>query len=95
MQQKHKVVRDEKVVLDDKGNVEFSREAYVSVSCKEGAKLFLDGTPKGIMGSEAMMLTTSAGKHKIIITHPSFGVYDADFELVPGKTKNIRPNKCN
>ena len=95
VQQKHKVVRVEKVVRDDKGNVEFSREAYVSVSCKEGAKLFLDGTPKGIMGSEAMMLTTSAGKHKIIITHPSFGVYDADFELVPGKIKNIRPNKCN
>ena len=95
VQQKHKVVRDEKGVQDDKLAAEFSREAYVSVSCKEGAKLFLDGTPKGIMGSEAMMLTTSAGKHKIIITHPSFGVYDEDFVLMPGKTKNIRPKKCN
>ena len=88
-QDKHKAVRAQKTT------VESNKEAFISVSCKEEAKLFLDGTPKGVMGSQAMVLTVRAGKHKIIITHPSFGVYSTDIDLEPGKTLRIRPKECN
>ncbi len=86
---KHKAVREQETT------VESNKEAFISVSCKEDVKLFLDGTPKGVTGSQAMVLTARAGKHKIIITHPSFGVYSMDFELESGKTLRIRPKECN
>jgi len=72
-----------------------SQEAYISVSCKEGVQLFVDGAPKGTMGSGVMTVTTRAGKHKVIITHASFGIYSVDFVLEPGKTKSLKPKECN
>jgi hypothetical protein len=72
-----------------------SQEAYISVSCKEGVQLFVDGAPKGTMGSEVKTVTTRAGKHKVIITHASFGIYSVDFVLEPGKTKSLKPKECN
>jgi hypothetical protein len=81
-----------KAPLDD---TEPSQDAYISVSCKEGVQLFVDGAPKGTMGSEVKTVTTRAGKHKVIITHASFGIYSVDFVLEPGKTKNLKPKECN
>jgi hypothetical protein len=72
-----------------------SQEAYISVSCKEGVQLFVDGAPKGTLGSGVMTVTTRAGKHKVIITHASFGIYSVDFVLEAGKTKSLKPKECN
>lgn len=70
-------------------------ESYLSVACKDGTQVFVDGTQKGAVSSGSLTVTTKPGKHKIIVSHASFGVYGEDVDLAPGKTEKIRPKVCN
>lgn len=76
-------------------NAELLQESRIAVSCKESAKLFLDGVAKGEVGPSAVTLITKPGKHRIIITHPSFKVYSVEVELDPGKSIRLQPKECN
>jgi hypothetical protein len=74
---------------------EASKEAYIAVSCKDDVQLFLDGMPKGKLISGAITLTTKPGKHKIILTHASFGIFTEEVSIEPGKTVRVKPKICN
>ncbi len=76
-------------------NAESPEESRIAVSCKESAKLFLDGVPKGEAGPETVTIAAKPGKHQIIITHPSFKVYSMEVELAPGQTLRMQPKACN
>jgi hypothetical protein len=79
----------------DSGVAEPSTEAYISVICKEDAQIFVDGTSKGKLSSGALTVTTKPGKHKVILTHPSFGMFADEVFIEPGKTARIKPKPCN
>lgn len=72
-----------------------NHETLIAISCKEGAQVFVDGTAKGKLASDAMTVTTKPGKHKVILTHPSFGIFTEEVSIEPGKTGRIRPKVCN
>lgn len=69
--------------------------AYISVSCKEGAQVFVDGVHKGRLDAKPLIVDVKPGRHKIIITHASFGIYTVNFDLSSNQTKHINPKACN
>ena len=76
-------------------NAELHQDSRITVSCKESAKLFLDGVAKGEVGPSAVTLIAKPGKHRLIITHPSFKVHSVEVELDPGKSVRLQPKECN
>lgn len=74
---------------------EHSNEAYISMSCSEGTLLFVDGTQKGKITSGSVTATVVPGKHTVIASHPSKGIFSQNVELEPGKTARIKPPFCN
>ncbi|MDX8380381.1 MAG: adenylate/guanylate cyclase domain-containing protein [Gallionella sp.] len=70
-------------------------EAYISVSCKEGAQVFVDGVHKGRLDTKPLIVRVKPGRHKVIITHESFGIYTVNFDLASKQTKQINPKACN
>ncbi|TAN71971.1 MAG: adenylate/guanylate cyclase domain-containing protein [Gallionella sp.] len=71
-----------------------SVEAYISISCEEGARVFVDGTQKGKVGTGILTLAISPGKHTVIVSHSSGNLYTQNVDLEAGKTLPIRPNIC-
>ena len=70
-------------------------DGFISVSCKEGAQVFVDGTQKGKTGATAQLtLAVAPGKHAVIVSHPSGGVANQSVEIQSGKTVRIRPGFC-
>lgn len=70
-------------------------EGFVSVSCKEGALVFLDGTQKGKIGPSGQIVVGSPpGKHAVIVTHSSGGIANQSVEILSGKTVRIKPGFC-
>jgi hypothetical protein len=72
-----------------------SSDAYVSVSCREGTEVFIDGARKGRIGSKQLTVTVSPGAHTVIVSHTSGGIYTQNIELNKGKTVHIKPNFCD
>lgn len=71
-------------------------EARVTVSCKEGTQVFVDGSPKGKVSAGSLTVSVSpATKHTVIVSHPSGGIYTQNVELAPGRTLRIRPGFCD
>lgn len=70
-------------------------DARISIVCKEGVQVFVDGSQKGKMSSDSMLINVKPGKHKVILTHPSFGVYSEEVDTDPGKTDRVKPKVCN
>lgn len=70
-------------------------ESSLVISCKEDTQVFLDGTAKGKLASGAITLAAKPGKHKVILTHPSFGIFTEEVSLEAGKTGRVRPKVCN
>lgn len=77
------------------GTGEQGSDGYVSVSCVDGTLLFVDGAQKGKITSGSVTVTVSSGKHTVIVSHPSKGVFSQNVELEPGKTVRIKPGFCN
>ena len=72
-----------------------STEARVSVSCREGTEVFVDGARKGRIGSRPLTITVPPGQHTVIVSHTSGGIYTQSVELYPGKTVHIKPSFCD
>ena len=72
-----------------------STESYISVGCFDGTELFVDGARKGKTSSGWLTATTTPGKHAVIVSHPSKGVFSQSVDLDPGKTARIKPPFCN
>lgn len=71
-------------------------ESYISINCKEGTQLFVDGANKGqVTSSMSLTVTVSPGKHHIIVTGINGSLYTQDVELEPGKTIGVKPSFCS
>lgn len=77
------------------GGVEPGKEAYLSISCKEGTQLFVDGTEKIKVVPTGLTVAVQPGAHKIIVTGKSGELYTKNVDLMPGKTVYIKPNFCD
>lgn len=69
-------------------------EASLAVHCVDGAQVFLDGLLKGTIANGSLTLVAKPGKHKLIISHTSFGLYTDEVELESGKTERVKPRVC-
>ncbi|OGT17746.1 MAG: hypothetical protein A2522_01560 [Gallionellales bacterium RIFOXYD12_FULL_53_10] len=72
-------------------------ESTISVMCKDkdDVQLFVDSANKGKISSGRLSVTVKPGKHKIILTHTSFGIYSEEVTIEPGKTHSFKPKVCN
>jgi hypothetical protein len=70
-------------------------EARISVSCREGTEVFVDGARKGRIGSRPLTITVPPGQHTVIVSHTSGGIFTQSVELYPGKTVHIKPSFCD
>lgn len=69
-------------------------EASLAVHCVDGAQVFLDGLLKGTIANGSLTLVAKPGKHKLIISHTSFGLYTDEVELESGKAERVKPRVC-
>jgi Adenylate and Guanylate cyclase catalytic domain len=72
-----------------------SADAYISVTCMEGTEVFIDGIRKGRVGSLPLTLLVPPGKHTVIVSHTSRGIFTQSVELNSGMTVHIKPSLCN
>ncbi|MDP2142788.1 MAG: adenylate/guanylate cyclase domain-containing protein [Gallionella sp.] len=70
-------------------------DGFLSVSCKDGAQVFVDGSQKGKTGATAQLtLAVVPGKHTVIVSHPSGGISTQTVDIQSGKTVRIMPGFC-
>lgn len=87
---------DKKTWLETiQGDVESGKEAYLSISCKEGTQLFVDGAEKGKVVPTGLTVAVTPGAHKVIVTSKSGALYTKNIDLGPGKTVHIKPDFCD
>ncbi|HZW24165.1 MAG TPA: adenylate/guanylate cyclase domain-containing protein [Gallionella sp.] len=67
---------------------------FVSVSCKDGAEVFVDGSQKGKTSGGSLTTAVPPGKHTVIVSHSSGGISTQSVEIASGKTVRIRPGFC-
>jgi hypothetical protein len=72
-----------------------SQETFISVACMEGTEVFVDGVMKGRVGAAPLSVAVSPGKHTVLVSHTSKGIYTQNVELVVGKSAAIKPGLCN
>ena len=72
-----------------------SADTYISVTCIEGAEVFVDGIRKGRVGSLPLTVAVLPGKHSVIVSHTSRGIFTQSVALSSGKTVHIKPRLCN
>jgi len=72
-----------------------SSDAYISVNCREGTEIFVDGVRKGRIVSVLLTIPISPGKHTVIVSHPRAGVFSQDISIDTGKTVRLNPGFCN
>ena len=70
-------------------------DAYISVACVAGTEVFVDGVRKGRVSSVPLTIKALPGKHALIVSHTSRGIFTQNVELHPGKTVHIKPSLCN
>lgn len=70
-------------------------DAYISVTCVAGTEVFVDGVRKGRLSSVPLTIKILPGKHAVIVSHTSRGIFTQSVELHPGKTMHIKPSLCN
>lgn len=70
-------------------------DAFISVSCKEGAEVFVDGARKGRIGSKPLVVAVPPGPHTVIVSHTNGGIYTQNVEMNAGKSVHIRPGFCD
>jgi hypothetical protein len=75
-------------------SVERGPDGFISVSCKDGAQVFVDGSQKGKIGEGALTLAVAPGKHTVIVSHSAGGISTQSVDVVSGKTVRIRPGFC-
>jgi hypothetical protein len=72
-----------------------SSKTYILVTCVEGTEVFVDGISKGRIGSFPLRVVVSPGKHTVIVSLASRGIFTQSVELNSGKAVHIKPSLCN
>jgi class 3 adenylate cyclase len=70
-------------------------DAYISVNCREGTEIFVDGVRKGRISAVPLTIPIPPGKHTVIVSHPRAGVFSQDIAIDAGKTVRLTPSFCN
>lgn len=70
-------------------------KGYISVRCREGTEVFVDGVGKGRISSFSLTIAIPPGKHMVIVSHPKAGVLSQDILIEAGKTVHLNPDFCN
>ncbi|MDD2685525.1 MAG: adenylate/guanylate cyclase domain-containing protein [Gallionella sp.] len=72
-------------------------DAYIQVSCKEGALVFVDGVQKGKLGASGNLTVAIVPNkpHAVIVSHPAGGLQAQNVDVAAGKTMRVRPAFCN
>ncbi len=84
--------------VEKKAAVEASSDnlnAYISVRCREGTEVFVDGVRKGRISSLPLTIAILPGKRTVIVSHPRAGVFSKDVVIEAGKTVRLNPDFCN
>ena len=71
-----------------------AKDAYISIICHEGARIYMDGTEKGKLSSTELTIVVAPGKHQVIVTGKKSGISEQNIELKPGKKVIINPDFC-
>ena len=71
------------------------KKSYISVTCVEGTDVFVDGILKGRVSTSPLTVEAPPGKHTVIVSHTSRGVFTQSIKLNSGKTVHIKPKLCN
>lgn len=71
------------------------KKAYISVTCMEGTDVFVDGIMKGRVGTSPLTVAVPPGKHTVIVSQTSRGIFTQSVKLDSGKTMHIKPSLCN
>ena len=72
-----------------------SKKSYISVSCVAGTEVFVDGISKGRIDKSPLSILVSPGKHSLILSNASKGIFTQSVRLSSGKIVHIKPNRCN
>lgn len=72
-----------------------SADAYVSLICKNGAQLYVDGALKGKVTERRLTVEAPPGKHAVIVSSASGLLHKQDVDLMPGRTVQIKPDFCD
>ena len=84
--QQKKTPRPDKKSADNK--------ARISVACTSGTEIFVDGVRQGSVGSRVFTVVVPPGRHNVIISHPSGGIYSKDVNFERGRTVELNPGFC-
>jgi hypothetical protein len=69
-------------------------KARISVPCAAGTEVFVDGVRLGSVGTSTFIAVIPSGRHNVIVSHSSGGIYSKDVNLENGKTVEVRPDFC-
>jgi hypothetical protein len=72
-----------------------SSKAYISITCVEGTEVFVDGIRKGRIDKSPLSVLVAPGKHTVIVSSVSKGIFTQSVKLSSGKTVHIKPSRCN
>ena len=72
-----------------------STNAYISITCAEGTEVFVDGISKGRIDKLPLSILVSPGKHTVIVSNLSKGIFTQSVKPSSGKTVHIKPSRCN
>jgi Adenylate and Guanylate cyclase catalytic domain len=79
---------------DAEKQVESNRGTSLSVSCLEGAEVFVDGTRKGKLNGSSLLVSVAPGRHLVIVSHPK-GMDWKFIKFKAGATVAVNPSFCN
>jgi hypothetical protein len=69
-------------------------EAFISIRCKEGTKLFVDDAERGQVTPSGLIVKVKPGKHRIIAADKNGNLHPQNVEIDAGKTAVIKPHFC-
>ncbi len=72
-----------------------STQSYILITCAEGTEVFVDGISKGRIEKMPLSIPVSPGKHSLILSNASKGIFTQSVKVSAGKILHIKPNRCN
>lgn len=72
-----------------------SKNSYIVITCMEGTEVFVDGISKGRIDKSPLSILVSPGKHSLILSNTSKGIFTQNVRINTGKIVHIKPNRCN
>ncbi len=78
-----------------KDSAEQGGEARISLTCKEGTQLFVDGADKGKVAGKGLTVAVQPGKHTVIVSSVSGVLHTQSVDVAAGRTVHVRPKFCD